>query len=309
MLLATDLAVLDHHDGTVLLIANAVNYDATDERVDEAWADAVARLDVDAGRLTRPTPASAATYDAVAARGGRRAPSGLPRRGRDGQGGIRAGRRLPDRALPALLGSVPGVRAGRLPRPARDQPEPLHVPVPGPVRRARCRDPDEVAFDVVGSSPGGARQGGRRPGDAAPDRRVAAARGDARGGRRAGRGAARRPEGARRAPHARRPRAQRPRPRVRAGHGRGRRLHVGRALQPHHAHRVDRDRGAAPGPHGLRRAGGDLPRRARCPVPPSRARWRSSTSSSRSVAASTPAPSATSTSRGTSTPRSRSAPP
>ena len=34
MMLATDLAVLDHADGSVLLIANAVNYDATDERVD-----------------------------------------------------------------------------------------------------------------------------------------------------------------------------------------------------------------------------------------------------------------------------------
>ena len=45
MLLATDLAVLDHHDGSVLLIANAINYDATDERVDDAYADAVRRLD------------------------------------------------------------------------------------------------------------------------------------------------------------------------------------------------------------------------------------------------------------------------
>ena len=30
MMLATDLAVLDHADGSVLLIANAINYDATD---------------------------------------------------------------------------------------------------------------------------------------------------------------------------------------------------------------------------------------------------------------------------------------
>lgn len=44
-MLATDLAVLDHADGTVLLIANAINYDATDERVDEAYADALSRLD------------------------------------------------------------------------------------------------------------------------------------------------------------------------------------------------------------------------------------------------------------------------
>ena len=45
MMLATDLAVLDHSDGSVLLVANAINYDATDERVDEAWRDAVHRLD------------------------------------------------------------------------------------------------------------------------------------------------------------------------------------------------------------------------------------------------------------------------
>src|SRR4029079_17611412 len=41
MMLATALAVLDHADGSVLLVANAVNYDATDERVEQAWADAV----------------------------------------------------------------------------------------------------------------------------------------------------------------------------------------------------------------------------------------------------------------------------
>ena len=34
MMLATDLAVLDHADGSVLLVANAVNYDDTDERVE-----------------------------------------------------------------------------------------------------------------------------------------------------------------------------------------------------------------------------------------------------------------------------------
>ncbi|MFC7488942.1 anthranilate synthase component I [Knoellia sp. CPCC 206453] len=55
MMLATDLAVLDHTDGSVLLIANAVNYDATDERVEDAWADAVARLDT----MTRALGASA----------------------------------------------------------------------------------------------------------------------------------------------------------------------------------------------------------------------------------------------------------
>ena len=67
MLLAIDLAVLDHWDGTVLLIANAVNYDATDERVAEAWADAVARLDAMEQALAAPSPASAASLDRVAA--------------------------------------------------------------------------------------------------------------------------------------------------------------------------------------------------------------------------------------------------
>ena len=43
--LATDLAVVDHVDGSVWLVANAINFDDTDARVDEAHADAVARLD------------------------------------------------------------------------------------------------------------------------------------------------------------------------------------------------------------------------------------------------------------------------
>jgi anthranilate synthase component 1 len=55
-MLATDLAVLDHADGTVLLIANAVNWDDSGERVDEAWADAVGRLD----RMTAELATSAA---------------------------------------------------------------------------------------------------------------------------------------------------------------------------------------------------------------------------------------------------------
>ena len=61
MLLATDLAVLDHSDGSLLLIANAVNYDATDERVEEAWADAHERLD----RMTTDLAASAGGTVAV----------------------------------------------------------------------------------------------------------------------------------------------------------------------------------------------------------------------------------------------------
>jgi len=44
-LLTTDFAVLDHSDGTVWLIANAVNYDGTDERVEEAYSDCLNRIE------------------------------------------------------------------------------------------------------------------------------------------------------------------------------------------------------------------------------------------------------------------------
>src|ERR671912_424919 len=57
-LLASDLAVLDHHDGQVWLVANAINFDATDERVDEAYADAVARVEQMAAALAQPTPSA-----------------------------------------------------------------------------------------------------------------------------------------------------------------------------------------------------------------------------------------------------------
>jgi anthranilate synthase component 1 len=60
-LLATDLAVLDHDDGSVLLIANAVNWDDSDERVDAAYDDAVARLDAMTRDLAQPAPPSVAT--------------------------------------------------------------------------------------------------------------------------------------------------------------------------------------------------------------------------------------------------------
>jgi anthranilate synthase component I len=57
--LVTDLAVLDHTDGTVLLIANALT-GAGDP--DAAWDDAVARLDAMAADLTEAVPPGVATF-------------------------------------------------------------------------------------------------------------------------------------------------------------------------------------------------------------------------------------------------------
>jgi len=66
MLLATDLAALDHHEGTVTLIANAINWDGSDERVDAAYDDAVARLDEMTRALARPVALPAASFGRAA---------------------------------------------------------------------------------------------------------------------------------------------------------------------------------------------------------------------------------------------------
>ncbi len=66
MMLAADMAVLDHDGGEVWLIANAVNYDNSPERAERAWADAVGRVRAMAARLCAPRPAMLATTREVA---------------------------------------------------------------------------------------------------------------------------------------------------------------------------------------------------------------------------------------------------
>jgi anthranilate synthase component I len=63
--IASDLVVVDHHLSEVWLIANAINFDGSDERVDEAYADAVARVEALTRRLAEPAESSAvsAAYD------------------------------------------------------------------------------------------------------------------------------------------------------------------------------------------------------------------------------------------------------
>jgi anthranilate synthase component 1 len=53
MLLATDFAVLDHSNGSVWLIANAINYNATDQGVAAAWDDAISRIAEMESRLSQ----------------------------------------------------------------------------------------------------------------------------------------------------------------------------------------------------------------------------------------------------------------
>ena len=63
MLLATDLAVLDHEDGSVVLIANAVNWDGSDSGVDAAYHSACERLAAMTADLARPASSSVAHLD------------------------------------------------------------------------------------------------------------------------------------------------------------------------------------------------------------------------------------------------------
>jgi anthranilate synthase component 1 len=76
MMLATDLAAFDHHEGTVTLIANAVNWDDTPERVDAAYDDAVRRLERMTELLRAPAPSTTAVFD-------RPAPEFLRRRSKE----------------------------------------------------------------------------------------------------------------------------------------------------------------------------------------------------------------------------------
>ncbi len=147
MSLATDLAVLDHGDGTLTLIANAVNYDATDERVDEAWSGAVARLDRMTEQLAAPAPSTVAVH--AGAEPAPRARSTA----REYQEAVRAGKQ--------------GIRDGEVfqvvlaqrfdldcPADALDVYRVLRATNPSPYMYLyRTADPTGRRLDVVGSSP------------------------------------------------------------------------------------------------------------------------------------------------------------
>jgi anthranilate synthase component 1 len=147
MLLATDLAVMDHSDGSVLLVANAVNYDATDARVDEVWAEAVERLDTMTADLSAAAPASIAILDS---------PMPEPRE----QRGREVYERLVEEAKEAVRAGevfqvVPSQRYELdCPADALDVYRVLRISNPSPyMYLLRLPTPDGSTYDVVGSSP------------------------------------------------------------------------------------------------------------------------------------------------------------
>jgi len=53
-MLTSDLVVMDHSVGTIILIANAINWDGSGERVDDSYLDAISRLDRMQAQLLQP---------------------------------------------------------------------------------------------------------------------------------------------------------------------------------------------------------------------------------------------------------------
>ena len=62
-MLTSDLAVLDHSDGTITSIANAINWDGSNERIDEAFAACNERLDRMQADLASSLPGEIAIID------------------------------------------------------------------------------------------------------------------------------------------------------------------------------------------------------------------------------------------------------
>ena len=174
MMLATDLAVLDHSDGSLLLVANAVNYDATDERVERGLGRRRRPARPDdrrAGR--RPAPSTVAVHASRRPRTPRAAhtPEQFHGDGRGGQGGDPRRRGLPGRRSPS--GSRVDCPADALDvyRVLRaSQPQPVHVPpaaaapgrqrpttssAPAPRRWSRSTGRRVITHPIAGSRPRG----------------------------------------------------------------------------------------------------------------------------------------------------------
>ncbi len=147
MMLATDLAVLDHSDGSLLLVANAVNYDATDERVEQAWQDAVDRLDAMTADLAASAPSTVAVLEPTTAQAtSNHTPEQFHAMVEAGKEAIRAGE-----VFQVVLSQRFSVDC---PADALDVYRVLRASNPSPyMYLLRLPAPDGTAYDVVGSSP------------------------------------------------------------------------------------------------------------------------------------------------------------
>jgi anthranilate synthase component 1 len=147
MMLATDLAVLDHADGSLLLVANAVNYDATDERVQDAWAGAVSRLDRMTADLAAAAPSTVAVIDPCTPQSSsNRTPEQFHAMVEAGKEAVRAGE-----VFQVVLSQRFSLDC---PADALDVYRVLRASNPSPyMYLLRLPAPDGTTYDVVGSSP------------------------------------------------------------------------------------------------------------------------------------------------------------
>jgi anthranilate synthase component 1 len=148
-LLVDTLAVVDHHEGTIWLIANAVNWNGRVDGVDGAYDDAVARIDEMERRLAGTESLPAVTFDT---------PAPQPRRQRSREEHIRRIGLCKEHiragdAFQIVLSQrfemdtdVAGVDIYRMLRVANPSPYMFLVNIPS-------EDFSETAFQIVGSSP------------------------------------------------------------------------------------------------------------------------------------------------------------
>ena len=240
------------HGGSLLLVANAVNYDATDDRVEWAWADAVDRLDRMTAQLAEPADSTVAVIEPtpadVTSSHTQEQFHDMVERSKEA---IRAGEAF--QIVVSQRFSLP------CPAPALDVYRALRASNPSPYMYFfRLPHPDGSAYDIVGSSPealvkvtgrrvithpiAGSRPRGKTPED---DVRLAEEL---------------LADEKERAEHLMlvdlsRNDLQRV---CHAGTVDTGRVHDHPSLQPHHASRVHGGRRPAPGPHRLRRPGRDL---------------------------------------------------
>ncbi len=152
LVLATDVAVLDHASGTVLLVANAINTDDAPTGVERAHADACRRLDAMVERLAQPAPSTVAVVD--------------PDQLAAAEAEI-VGDTTPEEFHAVVEAAKEDIRAGEVFQVVLSQRFSLPCPVDGlEVYRAlrvsnpspymyfvRLEHPDGSTYDVVGSSP------------------------------------------------------------------------------------------------------------------------------------------------------------
>jgi anthranilate synthase component 1 len=149
LLLATDLAILDHIDGSVWLVANAVNTDAQPTGIDAAYDGAVARVDAMEAALAAAPRLPAMAIDASASEGlvtPRSQVGEYEKMVKYAKESIRDG---------DVFQVVPSQRFdAECPAPALDVYRVLRTLNPSPyMYYVECEDADGRSFAIVGASP------------------------------------------------------------------------------------------------------------------------------------------------------------